>query len=51
MTTQAPAVIVVAARTAIGTSRKGSLAAVEATQLAKPVITAAIERSGRGRTV
>ncbi|VBA45931.1 hypothetical protein LAUMK13_05565 [Mycobacterium innocens] len=51
MTTQAPAVIVAAARTAIGTSRKGSLAAVGATQLAEPVITAAIERSDRGRTV
>lgn len=46
MTRNAPAVIIGAARTAIGTARKGSLAAVEATELAKPVVAAAIERSG-----
>jgi acetyl-CoA acetyltransferase family protein len=40
------AVIVGAARTAIGTSRKGTLANVESSELAKPVVAAAIERSG-----
>jgi acetyl-CoA acetyltransferase family protein len=44
--TTPPAVIVGAARTAIGTARKGTLANVEASALAKPVIAAAIERSG-----
>ena len=47
MTKTTPAVITAAARTAIGTSRKGKLANVEATELAKPVVAAAIERSGR----
>ncbi len=40
------AVIVGTARTAIGTSRKGTLANVESSELAKPVVAAAIERSG-----
>jgi acetyl-CoA acyltransferase len=40
------AAIVGAARTAIGTARKGSLANVDARDLAKPVITAVIGRSG-----
>ncbi|MEB3070687.1 thiolase family protein [[Mycobacterium] vasticus] len=40
------AVIVGAARTAIGTSRRGTLANVPAIELAKPVVSAAIERSG-----
>lgn len=40
------AAIVGAARTAIGTARKGTLANVDARDLAKPVVTAAIERSG-----
>ena len=39
--------IVAAARTAIGTSRRGTLANVPAIQLAKPVVAAAVERSGR----
>ena len=40
------AVIVAAARTAIGTARKGTLANMDAKDLAKPVVAAAIERSG-----
>jgi acetyl-CoA acetyltransferase family protein len=40
------ACIVGAARTAIGTTRKGTLANVDAAELAKPVVSAAIERSG-----
>lgn len=40
------AAIVAAARTAIGTARKGTLANLDATELAKPVVSAAIERSG-----
>lgn len=41
-----PAVIVAAGRTPIGAARKGSLANVEAADLAKPVLGAVIERSG-----
>jgi len=41
------AAIIAAARTAIGTARKGTLANMTATELAKPVVLAAIERSGR----
>jgi acetyl-CoA acyltransferase len=48
--TASKAVIVAAARTPIGTSRKGSLANVPAVDLAKPVVAAAIERSGRDST-
>jgi acetyl-CoA acyltransferase len=48
--TASKAVIVAAARTAIGTSRKGSLANVPAIELAKPVVAAAIERSGLNGT-
>ncbi|MCW2652849.1 MAG: acetyl-CoA C-acetyltransferase [Mycobacterium sp.] len=40
------AVVVSAARTAIGTARKGTLANVESRELAKPVVAAAIDRSG-----
>ncbi|CQD18521.1 acetyl-CoA acetyltransferase [Mycobacterium europaeum] len=40
------AVIVAAARTAIGTARKGTLANVDAKDLAKPIVAAAIDRSG-----
>ncbi|MGB8388963.1 thiolase family protein [Mycobacterium sp.] len=40
------AVIVAAARTAIGTARKGTLANMDAKDLAKPVVAAAIDRSG-----
>jgi acetyl-CoA acetyltransferase family protein len=39
-------VIVAAARTAIGTARKGTLANVDAKDLAKPIVAAAIDRSG-----
>lgn len=46
----APAVVVAAARTPIGTARKGTLANVEASRLAKPVIAAVIERSGMDST-
>ena len=42
----ASAVIVSAARTAIGTSRKGSLANTPAEKLAATVVKAAVERSG-----
>ena len=40
------AAIVAAARTPIGTARKGTLANMPAVELAKPVISAVIERSG-----
>jgi acetyl-CoA acyltransferase len=40
------ALIVAAARTAIGTARKGTLANVDAKDLAKPIVAAAIDRSG-----
>ncbi|MEM6108819.1 thiolase family protein [Mycobacterium sp. 050272] len=40
------AVIVAAARTAIGTARKGTLVNVDAKDLAKPIVAAAIDRSG-----
>lgn len=47
MTATTPkAAIVAAARTAIGTARRGTLVDVDARELAKPVISAAIERSG-----
>jgi acetyl-CoA acetyltransferase family protein len=45
-TTTSRAAIVAAARTAIGTARRGTLANVAAVELAKPVVTAVIERSG-----
>jgi len=40
------AVIIAAARTAIGTSRRGSLANTQAIELAKPVVAAVVDRSG-----
>ncbi|BBX28482.1 thiolase family protein [Mycolicibacterium alvei] len=46
--TTSRATIVAAARTAIGTARRGTLANVESKDLAKPVTAAAIERSGLG---
>jgi acetyl-CoA acetyltransferase family protein len=46
--TESRAAIVAAARTAIGTARKGTLANVEASELAKPVVSAVISRSGIG---
>lgn len=39
------AVIIAAARTAIGTSRRGSLANMQAIELAKPVVAAVVDRS------
>lgn len=42
------AVITAAVRSAVGTSFKGSLAGVRPEQLATPIITAAVERSGVG---
>ena len=45
-TSTSRAAIVAAARTPIGTARKGTLANVPAVELAKPVVAAAIERSG-----
>ena len=44
--TTSRAAIVAAARTPIGTARKGTLAHMPAVELAKPVVSAAIERSG-----
>ncbi len=46
MAAKSKAAIVAAARTAIGTARKGTLANMPPIELAKPVVTAAIERSG-----
>lgn len=40
------AAIIAAARTAIGTARKGTLANTPAVELAKPIVAAAVERSG-----
>src|ERR1700730_10079579 len=45
-TTRSRAAIVAAARTPIGTARRGTLANVAAIELAKPVVSAVIERSG-----
>lgn len=45
-----PAIIIAAGRTPIGTARKGALANVAASDLAKPVVTAVIERSGMEAT-
>jgi acetyl-CoA acetyltransferase len=45
-TSTSRAAIVAAARTAIGTARKGTLANVPAIELAKPVVAAVVERSG-----
>ena len=44
--TTSRAAIVAAARTPIGTARKGTLANMPAVELAKPVVSAVIERSG-----
>ncbi len=46
MAAQSKAAIVAAARTAIGTARKGTLANMQPTELAKPIVAAAVERSG-----
>ena len=49
-TTTSRAAIVAAARTPIGTARKGTLANVPAIELAKPVVAAVVERSGLDAT-
>jgi acetyl-CoA C-acetyltransferase len=48
--TTSRAAIVAAARTPIGTARRGTLANVESKDLAKPVVAAAIDRSGMDAT-
>ncbi|EHI13622.1 MULTISPECIES: thiolase family protein [Mycolicibacterium] len=48
--TTSRAAIVAAARTPIGTARRGSLANTPAVELAKPVVAAAVERSGLDAT-
>jgi len=47
MASTSRAAIIAAARTPIGTARRGTLANVPAIELAKPVVAAAVERSGR----
>ena len=44
------AAIIAAARTAIGTARRGTLANMPAIELAKPVVTAVVDRSGLAPT-
>ena len=46
MTAQSKAAIIAAARSAIGTARKGTLANMPAIEVAKPIVVAAVERSG-----
>ncbi len=46
MATTSKAAIVAAARSAIGTARKGTLANMPAIEVAKPIVAAAVERSG-----
>ncbi|BBY99004.1 thiolase family protein [Mycolicibacterium fallax] len=46
MTAKSKAAIIAAARSAIGTARKGTLANMPAIEVAKPIVTAAVERSG-----
>ncbi|HNM84888.1 MAG: thiolase family protein [Mycobacterium sp.] len=46
MATTSKAAIVAAARSAIGTARKGTLANMEPVEVAKPIVAAAVERSG-----
>src|SRR5690606_37772202 len=48
--TTSRAAIVAAARTPIGTARRGTLAQMPATELAKPIVAAAVERSGLAPT-
>jgi acetyl-CoA acetyltransferase family protein len=50
MATRSKAAIAATARTAIGTARKGTLANMPPIELAKPVVAAAIERSGLAPT-
>jgi acetyl-CoA acyltransferase len=46
MAAKSKAAIVAAARSAIGTARKGTLANIEPIEVAKPIVAAAVERSG-----
>ncbi|BBZ35849.1 thiolase family protein [Mycolicibacterium confluentis] len=46
MTRQSKAAIIAAARSAIATARKGTLANMQPTEVAKPIVAAAVERSG-----
>ena len=46
MAAKSKAAIIAAARSAIGTARKGSLANMEPIEIAKPIVAAAVERSG-----
>lgn len=46
MTAKSKAAIIAAARSAIGTARKGTLANMPPTEVAKPIVAAAVERSG-----
>ena len=46
MATKSKAAIIAAARSAIGTARKGTLANMEPIEVAKPIVAAAVERSG-----
>src|SRR6185436_1063626 len=46
MSATSKAVIVAAARSAIGTARKGTLANMPAIEIAKPIVAAAVDRSG-----
>jgi acetyl-CoA acyltransferase len=48
MTRQSRAAIIAAARSALGTARKGTLANMQPTEVAKPIVAAAVERSGLG---
>ncbi|MFN8228612.1 MAG: thiolase family protein [Mycobacterium sp.] len=50
MAAKSKAAIIAAARSAIGTARKGSLANMEPIEVAKPIVAAAVERSGLDAT-
>lgn len=50
MTASSKAAIIAAARSAIGTARKGSLANMPPIEIAKPIVAAAVERSGLAPT-
>ena len=50
MAAKSKAAIVAAARSAIGTARKGTLANTPAIEVAKPIVAAAVERSGLDAT-
>ncbi len=50
MAAKSKAAIIAAARSAIGTARKGSLANMEPIEVTKPIVAAAVERSGLDAT-